>query len=33
MSDSTSVKQSLDRTIITRELDKKLLEISAEVEK
>jgi outer membrane protein len=33
MSDSTSVKQSLDRTIITRELDKKLLEISAEVVK
>ena len=33
MSDSTSVKQSLDRTIMTRELDKKLLEISSEVVK
>jgi outer membrane protein TolC len=31
MSDSASVKQSLDRTIISRELDKKLLEISVEV--
>jgi outer membrane protein len=30
MSDSTTVKQSMDRAIVQRELDKKLLEISAE---
>jgi outer membrane protein TolC len=33
MSDSNTVKQSLDRTIVSRELDKKLLEISVEAVK